>query len=87
MIEDMTHLGVFDAYQREILSTISQYNSRASGVTDKSTLIDIYLAQNDALREVLRKQNRALRWMRGEAVEPEHHEVEAVIIGVGGLEY
>ena len=84
-IENMTHLGIFDAYQREIYDTLALYNAQASGLKDKVELIQIYKAQNEALAEVLRKQHRALRWLNGETVEPEHHFVEAQLIGKSEL--
>lgn len=85
MIEDMQHLTLFHAYQQEIQETVAHYNAKASGLTDKKELIEIYLAQNEALKEVLRKQNRAFRWMKGEKVEPEHHFVEAELVGKSNL--
>ncbi len=81
MIEDMTHLALFDDYQKEIFDTLSHFRARASGVTDKATLLALYIEQNEALKEVLRKQHRAFRWMRGEKVEPEHHLVYAQLVG------
>ncbi len=83
MIEDATHLKLFDDYQREIYDTLAQFRAQASGVDDKLQLIAIYIAQNEALKEVLRKQHRAFRWLRGEKVEQEHHEVYAQLEGEG----
>lgn len=86
MIEDARHLSLFDDYQREIYDTLAQFRAQANGLDDKLLLIDIYIAQNEALKEVLRKQHRAYRWMRGEKVEPEHHTVYANLVGVSGLD-
>jgi hypothetical protein len=86
MIEDMQHLGVFESYQQEIYDTLAHYRARASGVTDKATLIALYIEQNEALKEVLRKQHRAFRFMRGEKVEPEHHEVYAQLVGTSTMD-
>lgn len=87
MIDDSRHLTLFDSYQREIYDTLAQFRAQTNGLDDKATLISVYIAQNEALREVLRKQHRAFRWMRGEKVEQENHEVEAVLEGMGGLTY
>ncbi len=87
MIEDMTHLGVLDALARELQDNLSHYNHRANGKTDKATLIALRIEQIADLREILRKQERHLRFMNGEKIEPETHIVEAVITGIGGLEF
>jgi hypothetical protein len=86
MIQDMQHMAVFESYQKEIYDTLAEYRARASGVTDKLQLIQLYIDQNEAVNEVLRKQHRAFRWMRGEKVESEHHLVYAQIDGRGGVE-
>jgi hypothetical protein len=86
MISDATHLSIFDAHQKELLNIIQAANAQTSGLTTKSDLIPIYLAQLDALTEAIRKQRRTLRWLNGEPIEPENHHIEAVISGFGGLE-
>ena len=87
MIEDMTHLGVIESLARELQDNLNSYNRRANGETDKATLLALRLEQIASLREVLRKQERHLRFMNGEKIEPEIHVVEAVVTGLGGLEY
>jgi len=85
-MEDMQHMAVLESYQQEIFDTLSHYRARASGKTDKLELIQIYLDQNEAVKEVLRKQHRAFRFMRGEKIEPEHHLVYAELTGKSSLE-
>ena len=87
MIDDMTHLGVLDSLARELQANLNDYNGRANGQTDKATLLALRLEQITVLREILRKQERHLRFMNGEKIEPENHLVEAVIAGTGGLLY
>lgn len=87
MIEDMTHLAVFDALANELQDNLVEYNRRANGETDKLKLAVLRLEQSDALTEILRKQRRHLRFIKGEKIEPETHVVEATIVGVGGLTY
>lgn len=84
MIEDMTHLQILDALQREIFDLLANFNARASGQTDKGYLVELRLEQNQNIVELLRQQNRALRHMIGEAVPPEAHEANAVLLGIGG---
>ena len=86
MIEDMQHVGVCDALAKELQDNLVEYNRQASGVKDKKTLLAIRIAQNDILREILRKQLRHLRYMNGEKIEPETHYVEAEIFGFGGVD-
>lgn len=87
MIEDMTHLGVLDSLAKELQQNLIDYNARANGQTDKSTLLALRLEQIATLREILRKQERHIRFMNGEKIEPETHYVEAVVYGSGGLQY
>jgi hypothetical protein len=87
VIDDMTHLGVLDSLARELQENLVFYNSRSNGQTDKATLLALRLEQINTLREILRKQERHLRFMNGEKIEPENHLVEAIITGSGGLEY
>jgi hypothetical protein len=86
VIKDMQHMTIFDNHQREIYDTLAHFNARASGLDDKAELIQIYLAQTEALKEIVRKHERSLRFMNGEKVEPEHHYVEAQLIGKSNLE-
>jgi len=81
----MTHLGVLDSLAREIQQNLVDYNAQANGKTDKAELLRIRLEQNDALKELLRKQRRALALMAGEKIEPEMHFGEAIITGQGGM--
>jgi hypothetical protein len=85
-IEDATHLQVLDSLARELQQNLVDYNARANGGSDKATLLALRLEQNAALKEILRKQERHLRFMAGEKIEPEHHHVEAVLVGISGLE-
>jgi hypothetical protein len=82
-MEDMTHLGVLDSLARELQENLVLYNQRLNGVRDKEVLLGIRLEQNAALKEILRKQERHLRFMKGEKIEPENHAVEAVFTGEG----
>ncbi len=83
----MTHLGVLQRLAEELQQNLVDYNSRANGQTDKATLLALRLEQIIVLRELLRKQERHIRFMNGEKIEPENHLVEAVITGKGGLLY
>jgi hypothetical protein len=83
----MTHLAVFDSLAKEMQDNLVDYNRRANGQTDKTILCALRLEQIVALREILRKQERHIRYMNGEKIEPENHLVEAIILGTGGLDY
>lgn len=83
--EDMTHLAVLDGLAREIQQNLIEFNARSNGKTDKAELLKIRLEQNDILKELLRKQRRALAFMAGEKIEPETHFGEAIIRGEGGM--
>jgi hypothetical protein len=83
MIEDMRHLQVIDDLQREIYVLLAHYNARCNGRTDKIELVDIRLAQHEALILKLQDQIRALNHLAGRPVEPVAHEATAVLIGVG----
>lgn len=83
-MEDMRHLGVLDGLAREIQQNLVEFNARASGLTDKAELLELRLAQNEALAELLRKQRRALQFMAGQKIEPEVHFGEVILQGTGG---
>jgi hypothetical protein len=87
MIEDMTHLEVIKRLSDELQQCLIDYNLRSNGCTDKKTLLALRLEQVVVLREMLRRQERHLRYMNGEKIEPEAHAIEAVIDGRGGLLY
>lgn len=82
----MTHLEVLKALASELQDNLIHYNRLANGQTDKASALQLRLEQNAALREILRKQERHLRFMNGEPIEPETHYVEAVIVGLGGVD-
>jgi hypothetical protein len=83
VIEDMTHLEVLKSLAWELQDCLIYYNARANGQTDKATLLALRLEQNAVLKEILKKQERHLRFMNGEKIEPEIHQVEAVLTGEG----
>lgn len=87
MIEDATYLATIEAHKKEILDLITVFNQKVNGVTAKDELTQFRLDLNSQLTELLRQQTRALKFMRGEYVEPETHFAEAVLVGtlVGDL--
>lgn len=87
MIEDATHLEVITRLADELQECLVRYNRNCNGELDKRTLLTLRLAQNAELKEILRRQERHLRFMNGEKIEPETHFVEAVIDGRGGVHF
>lgn len=83
-VKDARHLEVVEGHSRELMDLITQFNARASGVTDKEELLAIRLEQNAAMVELLRGHRRALQFMAGLPVEPQVHTAEAVLVGVMG---
>lgn len=84
-MQDMTHLPVLDGLAKEIQANLIEYNIKANAMTDKHQLVALRLEQNKALKELLHHQQRALRCMIGEKVDPEVQFGEVVVVGVGGI--
>lgn len=84
VIEDVQYLQILDSYTHDAQRVIFKYNELTNGKKDKAELLELYLARNAELTELLRQQTRAIRYMKGEKVEPEVQFAEAVIEGTFG---
>ena len=84
MEDDMKYLDTLIDNGRELQSILTEYDLRMVGMVGKANLIGLQLERINVLLEVLKKQERVLRFLLGEPVEPMAHSAEAILVGVMG---
>ena len=77
---------ICDQHTIEIQVIQREYFEQARQVKTEAEFLAIKRAENQALRDKLEDQSRALAFMAGEKIEPKTHFGEAVVVGVSGVD-
>lgn len=83
-MEDKRYLVPLGAMAAELDRNIVEFNRRLSGVEDKDAICALRREQYERIEEMIGRHKRAIDFMQGNPVEPQHHFGEAVLLPVFG---
>lgn len=74
----------FNRFARELRDLVWSIHEHRTGEESKEQILTLYMELCDTIIDQCTQQQRAIRFMRGEKVEPQVHYAKAVVSGVMG---